>query len=161
MAKQSFSQGAVESLNYPLIPVDIGAATADCCFVVLHSLGHSAHELASRVYLQQLRPLERSTSVYLGKASGHFIAVFTRQCLRSFVSTGHIHNRQGVLVDLLPSWEFVMWQEKKIGLVHGIGPRDIELGSRDVAWAGEVILPQGLFGKPLFRHIFRDFGRGS
>ena len=42
-----------------------------------------------------------------------------------------------------------------------IGSRDIELGPRDVAGAWEVYLPQGLFGKPLFRNIFRDLGRGS
>ena len=53
-----------------------------------------------------------------------------------------------------------MGQEEKIGLVHGIGHRDIELGSRDVVGAGEVNLPQRLFGKPAFRNIFRDLGSG-
>ena len=42
-----------------------------------------------------------------------------------------------------------------------IGQRDIKLGSRDVAGAWEVYLPQGLFGKPLFHNIFRDLGCGS
>ena len=45
--------------------------------------------------------------------------------------------------------------------MHRIGQRDIELGSRDVAGAWEVYLPQGLFGKPLFCNIFRDFGSSS
>ena len=111
VTKQSFRKGAVESLNYGLISVDIGSATADGCFVVLHSLGHSTHKLTPRVYLQQLRPLERSAPVYLGKPPGHFIAILTRQCLRSFVPADHIHNRQGILVNLLSSREFVMGQE--------------------------------------------------
>ena len=54
-----------------------------------------------------------------------------------------------------------MGQEEKVSLVHGIRQRDIELGSRDVAGAGEVNLPQRLFGKPAFRNIFRDFSCGS
>ena len=54
-----------------------------------------------------------------------------------------------------------MGQEEKIGLVHGIGRRDIKLGPRDVVGPGEVNLPQRLFGKPSFCHIFRDLGSGS
>ena len=54
-----------------------------------------------------------------------------------------------------------MGQEEQICLVHGIGQRDIELGSRDVAVVGEVNLPQGLFGEPGACDIFRDFSRGS
>ena len=42
--------------------------------------------------------------------------------------------------------------------MHAIGQRDIELGSRDVAWGWKVYLPQGLFDKPLFRNLFRDLG---
>ena len=45
--------------------------------------------------------------------------------------------------------------------MHGIGCRDIKFGPRDVVGPGEVNLPQCLFGKPLFCHIFRDLGRGS
>ena len=54
-----------------------------------------------------------------------------------------------------------MGQEEKVSLVHGIGQRDIELGSRDVAGAGEVNLPHRLFGKPGACNIFRDFSCGS
>ena len=54
-----------------------------------------------------------------------------------------------------------MGQEEKIGLVHGIGHRDIKLGPRDVVGPGEVNLPQRLFGQPAFCHIFRDLGSGS
>ena len=141
VAKQSFSQGAVESFNYGLISVDIGPPTADGNIVLAHSIGHSTHKLTPRVDLQHLRPLERPASVYLGKASRDFIAILTRQCLRSFVPACHIHNRQGVLVNLLSSREFVMGQEEKVGLVDCIGQRDIEVGSRDVAGPGEVNLP--------------------
>ena len=49
-----------------------------------------------------------------------------------------------------------MGQEEKIGLVNGIGQRDIKLGSRDVAGPWEVNLPQCLFGKPAFCRIFRN-----
>ena len=45
--------------------------------------------------------------------------------------------------------------------MNRIGQRDIKLGSRDEAGAWEVYLPQGLFGKPLFRNIFRDLGCNS
>ena len=45
--------------------------------------------------------------------------------------------------------------------MYSIGQRDIELGPRDVAGPWEVYLPQGLFGKPLFRNISRDLGCGS
>ena len=45
--------------------------------------------------------------------------------------------------------------------MHRIGQRNIKLGSRDVAGGWEVYLPQGLFGKPLFRNIFRDLGCSS
>ena len=69
IAKQLFGQGAVESLNYRLISVDIGASSANGNIVLTHSLGHSPHELASRIDLQHLRPLERTVFVYLGKAS--------------------------------------------------------------------------------------------
>ena len=75
VTKQPFSQGAVESLTYCLISVDIGSPAANGNIVLIHSFGHSPHELAPRVDLQQLWPLERTTSVYLGKAFGHFIAL--------------------------------------------------------------------------------------
>ena len=42
-----------------------------------------------------------------------------------------------------------------------IGQRDIELGPWDVAGPWEVYLPQGMFGQPLFRNIFRDLGCSS
>ena len=54
-----------------------------------------------------------------------------------------------------------MGQEEKVGLMHGIGKRHIELGSRDVAGPWEVNLPQRLFGEPSACNIFRDFIRGS
>ena len=40
-------------------------------------------------------------------------------------------------------------------MVVRIGQRDIKLGPWDVAGAWEVYLPQGLFGKPFFCHLFR------
>ena len=45
--------------------------------------------------------------------------------------------------------------------MHGIGHRDIKLGPRNVVGPGEVNLPQGLFGQPLFCSLFRDLGCGS
>ena len=55
-----------------------------------------------------------------------------------------------------------MGQKKKVRLVDRIGQRDIKLGPRDVAGAWEVYLPQGLFGKPFFCHLFRGLsGRGQ
>ena len=108
VAKQFFSQGAVETFNYCLIYVDIGAPAANGNIVLAHSLGHSAHELASRIDLQHLWPLERAVSVYLGKASRNFIRLLRSERLGRFVPAGYIHNRQGVLVNLLSSRKFVM-----------------------------------------------------
>ena len=153
--KQSFSKGAVEALHNCLVPVDVSAPAANGCFVVLHGFCHSPHKLASRVDLQQLWPFQGTVSVYFRKASRDFIRLFQSQGFCSFVSAGHIHNCQGVFVNLFPMWELVMGQKKKVRLVHRIGQRDIKLGPRDVAWWWEVYLPQGLFNKPFFCHIFR------
>ena len=73
IAKQRFRQGAIESFNYGLISVDICSPSANGNIVLAHSLGHSPHELPSRIDLQHLRPLQRPVFVYLGKASGYFI----------------------------------------------------------------------------------------
>ena len=74
--KQAFCQGAVEPLNYSLVPVNIGAPAANGCFVLAHSLVHATHELAPQVNLQHLWPFKRPMSVDLRKAPGNFIAVF-------------------------------------------------------------------------------------
>ena len=93
-------------------------------------------------------------SVYFRKAPRDFIRRFGSQGFRSFVSAGHINNCQGVFVNLLAFRELVTGQ-KKVCLVDRIGQQDIKLGPRNVVGGWEVYLPQGLFGKPFFCHLFR------
>ena len=68
VTEQAYGQGAVEPFNNRLVAVNVNApAPNNCapnnCFVVFHFFGHTSHELATGVNLQQLRQLQRSTFV--------------------------------------------------------------------------------------------------
>ena len=93
------------------------APSANGNIVLAHSLSHSAHELASRIDLQHLWPLERAC-LYILQARATSSDSFEVIASAASVPAGHIYNSQGVLVNLLSSRKLSMGQEEKISLVH-------------------------------------------
>ena len=54
-----------------------------------------------------------------------------------------------------------MGEVEQIGLMYGVGLRDIKLGPRDIARGRQIYLPYRLLLEPGTGNTFRDPGRGS
>ena len=63
MPKESLSQGLIESLHDPLVPVDVHTTSPELDIVFSEQLIDRAHELAPGVDVEQFWPLERDPSV--------------------------------------------------------------------------------------------------
>ena len=100
MAKQPLGKRAIETLDNRLISLNLSAAATNESFVFVHFFRDAAHELATRINLQHLRPSQRPALVNRLESLCDFVRVFRGQRLRFFVTAGDVDNSQSIFVSL-------------------------------------------------------------
>ena len=93
VSKEPLSQGPVPALYDPLVPVDVNPTAPNLNRVLCQQLAHPAHELAPRVNLKELRPLQWPTSVDPRQSIGDLCCGLAGQRLNLFVTWGYINDR--------------------------------------------------------------------
>ena len=156
MTKIVLGERAVETFNDNFISVNFSAPTANTCFVAFHFFGHTSHELAARVNLQHLWPVQRVLVNRL-KSLRNFCRVFRGQKLSFFVTAGHVDNRKRVFVNFAAAGKFVVWQKKKVRWAESVRPPYVEFWATNVARSREGNPPKSLFEELLLGSFFRYF----
>ena len=156
MPKEPLSQGAVELLHDPLVPVDVHTTSPDLDIVFCEQLIDCAHELAPGVDLEQFWPLQRALSVDARQIFSNLFSLFCSQRLGLLLARGNVNDGECILVCLSTSRQAVMWQKEQVSLVDLVRRGDIEFWSWNLSWGREVNLPDGLLLQPAPGHIFRD-----
>ena len=94
--KQPLCEGPVPALYDPLVPVDVNPTALNLNRVLCQQLAHRTHELAPRVNLKELRPLQRSPSVDPRQCIGDLCRGLASQRLSLFVAWGYINNHESI-----------------------------------------------------------------
>jgi len=88
--------------------------------VVFLFFGHTSHELAPRVGLQQLRPRQTAALVNRLKNYCNLLRVFGDKRLCLFVTAADVDNSKRVFINFAATRELVMRQKKKVCLVDRV-----------------------------------------
>ena len=140
--KQPLCEGPVPALYDPLVPVDVNPTAPNLNRVLCQQLAHRTHELAPRINLKELRPLQRPPSADPRQSIGDLCRGLASQRLSLFVAWGYIDDRENV-AEGFPPYE-VVWQKEQIRLVDLVGHRHVKLRPRCAPWCGQIDLPDGL-----------------
>ena len=112
-----------------------------------------AHELAPRVNLEELRPLQRSPPVNAGQCFGHLFGHFCSQRLSSFESAGDVDHGKGILTCF--AFDLIMRQKEEVSLVDLLRRGGVEFWSWNVPWSREVDLSDDLLLQPAPGYIIQ------
>ena len=112
--------------------MDVNPTAPNLNRVLCQQLAHRTHELAARVNLKELRPLQRPPSVDPRQSIGDLCRGLASQRLSLFLARGHINDRESVAEGFPPY--AVVWQEEQIHLVDLVGHRHVKRG-------GQIDLP--------------------
>ena len=113
--KQPLCKGPVPALHDALVPVNIDPTALNLNRVLCQQLAHCTHELAPRVNLKELRPLQRPPSVDPRQSIGDLCRGLASQRLSLFVAWGYINDPESVAEGFPPY--AVVWQKEQIRLV--------------------------------------------
>ena len=136
--------------------MDIYSAAPDLDPVLCQELVHPTHELAPRVNLKQLRPLQGPPFVDARQGIGDLCSAFASQRLSLLVAAGDVNDRESIARGL--PLHAIVGKKEQICLVDFIWYPDIKLRSRYVSWSRQVDLPDCLSLQPVLSHIFRNLG---
>ena len=115
--KQPLCEGPVPALYNPLVPVDVNPTAPNMNRVL--SSSWPTHELAPRVNLKELRPLQRPPSVDPRRSIGDLCRGLASQRLSLFVALGYIYDRESVAEGF--PLNAVVWLKEQIRLVDLVG----------------------------------------
>ena len=94
MPEKTFSQRPVEAFHDALVPVDVNPTAPNLDRLIRKQLTDGAHELAPRVNLKELRPLQVAPLVNPSKATGDLCLSLASQGLSLFVAAGDVNDRE-------------------------------------------------------------------
>ena len=106
--KEPLSQGPVESLHDPLVPMDVHTTSPDLDIEFCEQLFDRAHELALGVDLEQFWPLKRAPSVDARQSFSSLYSLVCSQRLGLLVARGNVNDGECILVRLSTSKQAVM-----------------------------------------------------
>ena len=145
--KQPLCEGPVPALYDPLIPVDVNPTAPNLNRVLCQQLAHRTHELAPRVNLKELQPLQWPPSVDPRQSIGDLRRGLASQRLSLFEARGHSNDRESVAVGFPP--HAVVRQKEQIRLVDLVRRGDVKLRPRYAPWGRQIDLPDGLPFEPV------------
>ena len=90
MSEEAFSQCLVEALHDGLVPEDVHPTAPNLDSVLCQQLTDGAHELAPRVNLKELRPLQGAPLVNPSEAIGDLCRGLASHGLSLFVAAGDV-----------------------------------------------------------------------
>ena len=107
----------------------------------------SAHELAPRVNLKELRPPQGSPLVNPSKAIDDLCRSLASQGLSLFVASGDVNDCESITEGFLSYT--VVWQEEQVCLMDLVWYRHVKFRPWYVSWSRQIELPDGLLYEPV------------